>query len=431
MFDCRKWFGVTLTLGFTAGLLLGLASSSLAKPPAPPPPQPTYEYTIELLPELYDGTGYSWSLGFAAMNNHGDVVGLAYGPADPITKIIPHVGFLCTHWNNAITDLDSLILDDPTCTKSFSDGALGRTIVSIAGANGINDSGQITGGLNALEADGVTLGDYAFRYTPASSTSMATLEVLGSVRDANNAITHRWSFGQAINNSGTVVGTAENRGSPPSTGFTWGAGTVIPETGNANAINDSAVVVGGAQGPVKRAYRYDPASNPIMRYYEPLGAVGISVVAFLDIDDDGNMVGITTTDTTVGKRAFKCLDRVNLVSLGTLDNTTNSESSATGVRTLSTGVTTIVGYSSLWVGGKRGAYEHRAFVYTEAKGMRDLFGLVDRNAAGYPVGLKAADLNSFPKINDLGQIAGTIAGSQYQGTSGLYSGRIWIVTPKP
>jgi hypothetical protein len=63
--------------------------------------------------------------------------------------------------------------------------------------------------------------------------------------------------------------------------------------------------------------------------------------------------------------------------------------------------------------------------------MRDLFPLVDRNAAGYPVGLKAADLNSVPKINNLGQIAGTIAGSQYQGTSGLYSGRVWIVTPKP
>jgi hypothetical protein len=63
--------------------------------------------------------------------------------------------------------------------------------------------------------------------------------------------------------------------------------------------------------------------------------------------------------------------------------------------------------------------------------MRDLFGLIDPSAAGYPVGLKSADLSSFPKINNLGQIAGTIAGSQYQGTSGLYSGRVWIVTPKP
>jgi len=71
-------------------------------------------------------------------------------------------------------------------------------------------------------------------------------------------------------------------------------------------------------------------------------------------------------------------------------------------------------------------------VYTDK--MRDLYTLID--PATIPVGMTAADLGipssaaTTPRMNNAGQIAGTADFYGSPGTSGLYAGRVFVVTPQ-
>jgi hypothetical protein len=264
--------------------------------------------------------------------------------------------------------------------------------------------------------------DYAFRYTPATNGVPATLEVLTCIA------THKWSGGEAINQRGTVVGVAMNGGDPPSSGFFWVRGEnpiLIPGTASANYISDSGRVVGPTDTVPATGYQAivdaDNNSWRPVRTYLPLGGSKIGVYG---VNDNGVAVGVSSA-ASGGDRAIRCpLEPPSIQNLGSLDNTSGSYSGATSIKT-----SRIVGYSSLLVGGKRGTYEYRAFVYTDAKpSMRDLFGLID--PATIPTGMKPADIQGSPKLNDNGWIGGTVVNAFYNGTSGLYSGRVYILMPK-
>jgi hypothetical protein len=472
MFTCSRFCRFQLMALVTMGLFAGLQSTQAGK--TPPPPPPTYEYTIELLDPLYDAAGNSMWLSLAAINSFGDVVGHGYTDVGLLGKG-GIVGFLYVADTGEIRDLDGLILGDANKDIVFSgvsnlicDYTLNPANATIATARGVNDFRQITGVLKIRQLDLVSFGDYAFRYTPASVTGgKAKLEVIESVQNSSNQ-TLGWTCGSTINNAGTVVGTAANRGNPPSITFIWefGQDPVDPALVSAayygstgvGFVTDSGLTTGCipavgsppalAHGPIAFVYSPDYAT---FIYYVPFGKSPTqpAKISIGDVDQVGNVAGVSSTNstTTVSDRAFIGVslpsdtgDTTGVMRpLGCLDNTSTSYSVATGIRQVSAlgqttpPVTTLVGHSSLLVSSKRGVpSEIRVFVHTDSKGMRDLFGLIDPKAFSYPVGLKGADLSGvYPKINEFGQIAGTVANSSYQGTSGLYSGRLWIATPIP
>ena len=422
MVTSSRWFRASM-------VLIAIAALASVVPPnvaqAGKPVAPSYQYTIKLLPPYRDGVYVT----FNGINASGEVVG-SETTSDPN---YPH-GVLYTPgigW----CDLNT-VFDNPTTIISPPDAIPQDAFACVGPACGINDAGQIVGFLYVRGSDGKRC-SRAFRYTQGSTdeppTWPPTFEVL-----VDGAFNH--SSGRAINHLGEVAGNISNDITGTHDGFLWrsdGTHVVFPGLQFNFCINDFGQIGGGniEANNLGFGYRYTPAyidldgnshSSDISTFAPfgayPLGGGYSSRCSVLGIDNDGDVVGQSTTTNILANRAFKCLNGQQMVNLGTLDGS-DLDSGAKAI-TGPTGAKTIVGWSQVKVGGR---YPYYLFVYTDK--MRDLYKLID--PATIPVGMKPGDLSDFNiGVNALGEIAGTAQGDTTKGASGLYAGRIFVITPK-
>jgi probable HAF family extracellular repeat protein len=253
-------------------------------------------------------------------------------------------------------------------------------------AYGVNLSGQVSGWCSTAA------GDRAYRYSRAVSSSLGTLG-------------GDWSYGQAINNSGQVVGSSAIEHGPLSLThamlYSGGAmhdlGVLSPaDNSYAYAINSNGSVVGFCSDPgglTDRAFLWTPASaNASTGSMSNLGDdLGGNYSYAYGMNDAGQIVGEATTSGDSVSHAF--LRDVNgpMHDLGTLGG---AFSKATAIN----GPGTIVGSSATTSAGTH------AFIYADGT-MVDLNDLIPL-ASNWTLGAATA-------VNDGGQIVGvgTISGT--------------------
>jgi probable HAF family extracellular repeat protein len=346
MFTGWKRTVVLVAAALAVGLLgVGLTTAAKPKPPAPP-----VTYTMTLVPlDLYDGqgkfVGTASEMYAHAMNNLGEVVGLARRAAEGRWR-----GWL---YSPGVTwDLEDLIHQ-----KGWLEWRVGTRSLDI------NDAGQIVGMLYHPAQNLHAL----FRYTPDAQQ----LEVLQGVGDTASKL--------AINYWGDVVGTLTRPEVGEPGAFVWKAGEdsitwLLPEYAQTEAldINDWGQITGtigdhllGATG--SRAFRYTPDEgllvlNPLGRFSSyPYWEFTLGTA----INNSGQVAG--TTSVRKGYCAFRYTDGVGMVNLGAL-------SSGRGGQTYSDArdinwAGQVVGYSPS---------EGHPFFWTEANGMLDLWSLIQK-----------------------------------------------------
>jgi probable HAF family extracellular repeat protein len=248
--------------------------------------------------------------------------------------------------------------------------------------NGINNSGQVVGGLYTSYTIHAFLWDV--------DNGMQDLGTLGGIASSANG----------VNNSGQVVGSSSTPSGDPHA-FLWDATNGMQDLGTlpgdysseANGINDSGQVVGTSftgSGPY-HAFLWD-ASNGM----QDLGTLGGTVSYASGINDSGQVVGYSTTSGAL--HAFLWDAANGMQDLGTLPGDYSSE--ANGINDSGQ----VAGQS--YVPGESGPFH--AFLWDATNGMQDLGALPGS------VGSSASS------INDSGQVVG---GSGFYDpiTEGYYS----------
>jgi probable HAF family extracellular repeat protein len=298
--------------------------------------------------------GGDWS-NATALNNHGEVVGVA-------STTDPNFAHAYVYSGGVMKDL----------------GTLGG---SRSQAFRINDSGQVVG--DAETGDFATT--HAFVY---SGGVMKDLGTLGG----------RSSRAFGINDSGQVVGEADTTlGSRTSHAFLYGGG-VMKDLGTldgatycaALAINNSGQIVGYSLGPGD----YTPVlySGGVMKKLDGVGGHGSAS----DINELGEIVGtMIVSPTRVGNYAF-------LYSGGVVTDLGNLGGYASGASAINNRGQ-IVGSFTPRTGYFDPNYSH-AFLYENGL-MTDLNSLLPANS-GWTNLLSADDINDYGQIVGLGWIGG-------------------------
>jgi probable HAF family extracellular repeat protein len=289
---------------------------------------------------LYAATFLPQDFHAAAINNAGQVVGTADGGA--------------------------AIWSSPSSTVSLA------ALLPGSEGLGINNHGDIVGRYGAS----------AFVHAGGVTTSIATGY-------------HSWATG--INDAGQVTGTATTSAiGGPQSGFVYSGGTTtflgtdFPFSGEnfANAINNAGTVVGTAafgghwSNPDRQAFLFTPPGDGFLL---GRGTLGGSISEGLDINDAGSFVGWSTNYEGSDELAMMYTEQYGLQPLGSLGGTS---SRALGLNNLGWAV----GMSD--VDGGEG-FDYHAFLYRE-HGMVDLNGLV--------APLDGWLLVSAQDVNDAGQI---------------------------
>jgi probable HAF family extracellular repeat protein len=280
----------------------------------------------------------------------------------------------------------------------------------IGSAADINDLGQIVGDAWFQDDDGQTR-SHAFLYTPGVG-----FIALGSLPD------YPWSYAQAINIRGEVVGIAENDGASQERAFlgTAQAGMTLIDVGEidysvARDISDSGSVTGTMKvNGEQRAFRYTAVG--IQTFWLGQSKMGTSYSRGYAINNNGQVAGTSTAKGANYQRAFRYSDTTGLTNLGTLDNATWTWSEGRDINSAGQ----VVGPSSKSLGGNYRAQETRIFLYADGDGMLDLWNLIGNPQGGavtdvYGYGLRINDGVTFSdgSLSRFGQIAGTIGGISF------------------
>jgi len=178
----------------------------------------------------------------------------------------------------ALAYTTSLFVPANSVAQSYSVTELG-SLGGVTKATAINNSGQVTGGSNAAIAEPM----YAFLY---SNSVMLPLTTAG-----------RYSVGQAINDSGQVVGRVSGYGLPDhaflySNGTFQDIGSLGPVGSDAIAINSSGQITGSSYPSGSKYAHAFLYSNGVM---QDLGTLGGYFSAGVAINGSGQIAGAATT----------------------------------------------------------------------------------------------------------------------------------------
>jgi probable HAF family extracellular repeat protein len=220
----------------------------------------------------------------ASINASGQVAGTAFIPIAGSPGFFYSVAFRADPGNASLVDLG---------TRSIN--FLGT---STSNANGINNSGQVTGAASteeAIQACLATVESQAFRTTPDGL--IAGSDAIGTTQVANCG----FSTGYAINSSGQVVGSNNKNGyyglpihaflaTPNATNVDLGTLGASTLNSTAYAINDGGQVVGqaGFTSTTSHAFLVNSASSLKML---DLGTLGGSNSSATSINRSGQIVG--------------------------------------------------------------------------------------------------------------------------------------------
>lgn len=327
-----------------------------AKLPQPPAPDTMVYNVIDL--GTFGGSAFANALG---INQAGDVVGGANFPDNK--KFHPY---------------------------RFSGNGpkedLGTAGGEIAGANDINEAGEITG--TTFLVPGQDEPYLPFRYTTNGVMQVITNTLGGLNGEA-----------AAINEGGRIVGAAEvAAGKFETVAFYADANNVMrslgtfggPESRSEN-INDAGYIVGSAQlaNGERRAFRH-LGTGPLNPTNDNLGTLGGNRSQAHAINAAGKVTGTARVAGNASSPAFLWEKNKGMISLGTLGSGTLAYGFAIDTNDV------VVGWS-LTKGGDFDSAE--AFVWDRVNGMRNLNDLVPRR-----LGLR---LTGAYGINDAGWIVGT------------------------
>ncbi len=300
-------------------------------------------YQLVDLGDLPGGTEQSFGYG---INNIGDVVG-----ESNVTGGVR--GFL---WSvgNSLTDVGDLPGGDNFSTArgiNNSGTVVGRSSQGTNthafvwdNVNGMQDIGDFAGGVDSSSASDINeLGQVAGHGFPTNSSRAFLWDSINGMQDLGVLSGQSSSLGNALNDSGIVVGSSGNRG------FVWDA---------VNGMQDLGDLPGGTD---------------------------VSVA--FDINNSNQVVG--ASNNADGRVAIIWDEVSGLVSLGQLPNG-NGWAEARGINDLGQ----VVGYSRLSGGSFNG------FIWDTENGMQNLNGLVEAIPSGWFVEFTSA-------INESGQIVGT------------------------
>jgi probable HAF family extracellular repeat protein len=323
------------------------------------------EYTIASLGTI---DGFSAQTVPAAINDSGQVVGVAYAGSSPA---LPYHAFLYS--NSVIQDLSTL----------------GGTN---SGATGVNESGQVSGYTDLPGSGGQAGPTQAFLYSGGVMSSLGSVVANGS------------SAGTGINDLGEVIGDSSAPGTPPAKHVVLFSGGTINDLGNlgspgtlptaARGINDSRQIA----GTFFLANGYTHAFIYTTGVLGDLGTLGGNNSAGVAINNQGEVVG--SSDLGNGTSHAFLFDGSTMHDLGSLSS---GNSAANGLNDLGQ----VVGYSSV-------AGVNHAFLYSDGA-MLDLNSLISQGSGWV--------LNTANAINNTGQITGT---GTFNGENLAY-----VLTPAP
>jgi probable HAF family extracellular repeat protein len=268
---------------------------------------------------------------------------------------------------------------------------LGTLAGATSRGNGVNDSGQVTGGAQAVY-DPMTGGYFSHAFVWDKASGMTDLgTITGSW----------WSGGNAINNDGQVTGQSALSYLFSTHAFVWdsmtgmidlgtlggGTGTVPYSNSHGSGINDSGVVTGTSitnEG-IDHAFLWDAVNG--MVDLGPLG-LGSGRSSGNGINDSGMVTGSYSVSSPLGDVSHAYVwDAVNgVIDIGTLGGL-----SSVGIAINDIGQ--VAGYYSLYVPDPAHPGPIHAFIWDAASGMMDLGTL--------------GGVSSYPDaINDAGQVVG-------------------------
>lgn len=263
---------------------------------------------------------------------------------------------------------------------------LGTAGGDIAGANDINEAGEITGTTFLVPGSGDS-------YLPFRYTTTGVMQVITNILGGLNG------EAAAINEAGRIVGSAEiARGQFETVAFYADADNVMHSLGTfggtesrAENINDAGYIVGNAQlaNGERRAFRHW-GNGPLNPATDDLGTLGGNRSQAHAINAAGKVTGTSRIVGNASSPAFLWQEGVGMTNLGTL----GSGTLAYGFAINSNDV--VVGWS-LTVSNDFDSSE--AFIWDRQHGMRNLNDLVPRG-----LGLL---IDGAYSINDQGWIAGT------------------------
>ena len=213
----RTFLKNAATLALALILVSAVQAKKIKPPPEPPePPAPALEYSMTILPSISGASGWTPM----AVNNHGDIVGLADG-LDGGQRAVLYTRF------GEVMLLEDLI-------------TLPAEVTQIQVAEDISDDGWIAGTVIVHDEDGqYRMRRFRGQADLEGEPSTTVFEVLQAPAG------YTWSYGQAINNFGDVAVNAENDGCSELAGFVCTVEDVwvqIPGAIQARDINDAGEV---------------------------------------------------------------------------------------------------------------------------------------------------------------------------------------------
>jgi probable HAF family extracellular repeat protein len=238
---------------------------------------------LGLLPGATSGSASS-------VNNSGQVVGTASGYSDYSAR-----AFRLDPGNPTLVDLG---------TRS---GFLSGLASSIA--NGINDSGQVTGGATeSTSASSPCYGAFSSRaFRTAANAPVSGADDLGTLLVGNC----RSSVGYAINSSGQVVGNSFAVGSIVGHAFLATPSSSIQDLGTlggtgstAYSINDAGQIVGQAEFDPTKPFVNHAFLTTATSTMQDLGTLGGTFSSASWINNSGQIVGNSTTAGDSAVHAF-------------------------------------------------------------------------------------------------------------------------------